>query len=158
MAVDNASFRKTMGNFASSVCVVTTTQDQESHGVTISSFASLSLSPAMILFCLGKNSAKYPYFAKADLVAITILSNEQANMSENFSRNHENYWENIDLIKGDQTGLPVIKGAIAYVEAEIENRYDGGDHIIFTAQVINCVTLSDLSPLIHFRSSYRQIG
>jgi flavin reductase (DIM6/NTAB) family NADH-FMN oxidoreductase RutF len=111
----------------------------------------------MILFCLGKYSKKYQYFQDTKMIAVSVLNSNQKKLSNNFSRNHDNYWDGIDLILGKQSKCPIIKDSLSFLECIIEAKYDGGDHTIFTAKVINHGKSNDLSPLIHFRSSYWEL-
>ncbi len=158
MSINSLEFRKTLANLASSVCIISTVFEEEIHGITISSFTSLSLDPPMILFCLGKHSKKYQYFQDTKLVGVSILNSSQDYLSNNFSRNHENYWDSVDIMLGEQSKCPIIKDSLGFLECGIEAKYDGGDHTIFTAKVINHGKLNDLNPLIHFRSGYWAIN
>jgi flavin reductase (DIM6/NTAB) family NADH-FMN oxidoreductase RutF len=55
IAFTSQEFRKTLGHFASGVTVVTTlAKDGTYHGITVSSFASLSLDPPLVLICIAR--------------------------------------------------------------------------------------------------------
>ena len=55
MTFDSLAFRQAMGRFATGVTVVTTRNGAgENCGVTVNSFASVSLDPPLVLFCLDK--------------------------------------------------------------------------------------------------------
>jgi flavin reductase (DIM6/NTAB) family NADH-FMN oxidoreductase RutF len=155
---DSLEYRKTLANFASSVCIVSTIIEDIKYGITISSFSSLSLSPPLILFCIGKDSKKYQYFVQTKMIAISILNANQKDISNNFSRNNHKYFDKIDFTIGSFSKCPIIKDALSFLECIIEKQYEGGDHTIFIAKVINHGRLNNLSPLIYFRSNYFDIN
>ena len=55
MPIDDAQFKLAMSHFASGVTVVTTQFDAKPFGMTVASFASLSLHPPLVLVCIEKN-------------------------------------------------------------------------------------------------------
>ena len=56
LTIDKALFRQIAGSFASGVTVITTGRDGAFHGMTASSFASLSLDPMYVLVCVDRNA------------------------------------------------------------------------------------------------------
>ena len=54
MPIDDAQFKEAMSRFASGVTVVTTEHEGVLFGMTVASFASLSLHPPLVLVCVAK--------------------------------------------------------------------------------------------------------
>lgn len=54
--VDQTAFRRAVGQFATGVTVITIQHDGHVHGMTANSFASVSLEPPLVLFCVGKSA------------------------------------------------------------------------------------------------------
>lgn len=70
-----ADFRAAMARFPSGVAVATTTdRDGNPRGFTASAFCSVSLSPPMVLHCLGRDAECHEAFASAGRLAISILA------------------------------------------------------------------------------------
>ncbi|WP_406468830.1 flavin reductase family protein [Streptomyces sp. NBC_01594] len=59
-AVDPTLLRNTAGAFPSGVTVVTTTLGGKPVGMTISSFASVSLDPPLLLVCVARTARSLP--------------------------------------------------------------------------------------------------
>ena len=75
---DSRSLRDALGEFATGVAVVTArTADGAPVGVTINSFASVSLEPPLVLWSLGLQSPTRPAFEACSRYAVNILAADQ---------------------------------------------------------------------------------
>ena len=79
MPLDTRKFRDVMGTFTTGVTIITTLENKMPHGITANSFTSVSLSPPLVMFCLGKSSTNFDAFMNADCFAVNILTAEQDN-------------------------------------------------------------------------------
>lgn len=158
MVINESDFRHCLGRFATGVTVATTLcNDGSPCGLTISSFASVSLNPPMILFSLDKKSSSYSSFLESDYFAINILSEEQWDLSQRFAAPSANNWAEISYTK-KQTSCPVLEECLAYIECEKKAVYEGGDHSIFLGQVVNLHHSTDKKPLLYYRGQYNTLG
>ena len=152
MSVDAQSFRKALGCFPSGVTVVTTlAADGSPLGVTISSFASLSLDPP--LFCLDSSNLWLDAYEKSGIFAVNVLAEDQRAVSERFAGRLEEKWTGIAWGPG-HGGVPVIAGCLAVLECSLEAAHDGGDHRIFVGRVRQLTSAGSGMPLVHFRGAY----
>uniref|UniRef100_UPI00258F49C6 flavin reductase family protein n=1 Tax=Pseudomonas sp. TaxID=306 RepID=UPI00258F49C6 len=72
---DTRAFRRTLGNFATGVTVVTAAlADGRKVGVTANSFNSVSLDPPLILWSIDKRSSSHDVFEQASHFAVNILA------------------------------------------------------------------------------------
>lgn len=97
MSFDDLQFRQALGRFATGVCVITA--NPEGHvpfGLTVNSFASLSLTPPLVLWSLQKTSDTMDAFRAAKRYCANVLSSDQRAMSGRFSRKGEH------ALHGDQ--------------------------------------------------------
>ena len=58
--IDPTALRRTLGQFPTGVCIVTARLGEELLGITISSFNSLSLDPALVLFSIDRKARSLP--------------------------------------------------------------------------------------------------
>lgn len=154
MDFNEQDFKHCVGSFATGVTIVTTLNDKgKPLGVTINSFASVSLHPPLVLFCLDKSSASFPYFFDAEHFVINILREDQEHLSRQFSLpGHK--WDGVDFFT-DTTNCPILPNVLAYIECAQEIVYEGGDHIIFIGKALNLKYLSeDGKPLLYHRGKY----
>lgn len=130
--------RNALGQFATGVTIVTTADAQgQPVGMTVSSFSSVSLAPALVLWCLGRATALRPTFERSQHYAIHVLALDQLDLALRFSSKMANRFEHVDWQPNAQ-GVPILAGAAAVFECVLRNRYDGGDHMIMLGQVMQC--------------------
>ena len=74
---DKKIYRNTLGLFSTGVTIVTTI-DENSHpiGITVNSFASVSLKPALVLWSIDKSQPSYNSFLSSKGFAINVLNKE----------------------------------------------------------------------------------
>ncbi len=158
MSFDSQQFRRALGRFATGVCVITANPPGYApFGVTVNSFSSLSLTPPLVLWSLQKNSDTMDAFAASTHYCVNILAESQQSLSGRFARKGEHGLDASDYRIGD-AGLPVLEGALASFECEIDARHDGGDHIILVGKVMAMHAGEPGRPLLYFDGGYRQIG
>ncbi|MCU7611498.1 flavin reductase family protein [Anaplasma capra] len=146
-------FKSCMGRFATGVTVVTTVDCHGvMHGVTVSSFNSVSLNPPLVLFSIEKSSSRFGAFSSCARFIVNILGESQADISADFANRSRHHWENHDFVTVD--GMPVIGGAITYLHCAMHHLYDGGDHKIVVGEVLDCKALTDEGPLLYYRGEY----
>jgi flavin reductase (DIM6/NTAB) family NADH-FMN oxidoreductase RutF len=152
--VDSQSFKESLGRFASGVTVVTVEADGTKHGMTASSFASVSLDPPRVLVCLDKSSRTRALLS--DSFAVNILSADQEEISRAFAHKGDRPFELLPHETG-ANGAPLIHGALAWIECSTSSIVDGGDHDIIVGDVTEC-TSADGQPLIYYARAYRSLG
>src|SRR5437764_13446474 len=155
MPVDDAQFKLAMSHFASGVTIVTTEHEGKRNGMTVASFASLSLHPPLVLVCVEKNIKTHEAIAGAGKFGVSILSQEQADISANFATRRDDKFEGVAVTRGE-LGVPLIANSLTTLECEVRETLPGGDHTIFVGEVVDAQT-RDGVPLLYFRSGYREM-
>jgi flavin reductase (DIM6/NTAB) family NADH-FMN oxidoreductase RutF len=156
MPIDDAQFKLAMSQFASGVTVVTTEHDGTAYGMTVASFASLSLHPPLVLICIEKSVKSHDAIDAAGIFGVSILSGSQAEISGRFASRSDDKFTGVAVSKRE-LGVPLIDGAICTLECRVQDRLAGGDHTIFVGEVTSAET-GDEPPLVYFRSGYRQLA
>lgn len=149
--------RDALGLFPTGIAIVATSNESERVGITINSFASVSMDPPLVLFSAAKSLYSYPVFEKAEGFTINLLAREQQDLSARFARPGEDKWKELDAVPGKHGGV-VLRACLAVFDCKLYRRYDGGDHGIFVGEVVGLNTSTVHDPLIYFRSNYHQIG
>ena len=85
MPIDDAQFRLALSHFASGVTIVTTEHEGQRYGMTVASFASLSLHPPLVLVCIERSVKTHDAIAAAGKYGVSILSGAQADISSKFA-------------------------------------------------------------------------
>lgn len=159
--VSGRALRDALGLFPTGIVIVTTLdQGGEPIGMTINSFSSVSLSPPLVLFSIGSNAYSSDDWRQAEHYAISVLGEDQTKLSSRFARALEDKWSGVDVDTG-VTGVPLISGALVHIECAHYARYDGGDHDIFVARVLEIHDSQRQQamhrPAIFFQGAYRRL-
>jgi len=155
MTVDPEDFRNALRRFATGITVVTVEYEGELHGMTASSFASVSLDPPLVLVCLDKTSRTRGLILEKGTLAVNVLSARDEEVSRSFSRRGLKPFATLDHEQGD-TGNPLLGSAIAWIECRLVQMVEAGDHDIFIGEVIACEARPG-DPLLYYDQTYRSL-
>ena len=151
--IDSKKFRHVMSHFATGVTICTTKSAERNHGITINSFTSVSLEPALVLFCLSKHSSEHSAFSQSEGFCVNLLAANQQQLSNHFASHSRRDWSGIKHSYGP-TGAPVLDGSLAHIHCRIWQRYDGGDHDIIVGEVVELDIARQTEPLLYYKSNY----
>ena len=160
MAIDQQAFRGIISNFATGVTVITAAAGDELQGMTANAFTSLSLEPLMVLICVDRGSHTHRVLQAGGAFAVNILAANQEDVSRLFAKKAE---PERGTLRGvpfriGQTGAPVLKDCLAYLECRVAAELPGGDHTIFLGEVLDAAVVNDGDPLLFFRARYRELA
>ena len=132
---DVAGYRQALGRFPTGVAFVAArTPDGEVGGLLINSFTSVSLTPPMVLWCLGLSSRSRPIFAAAATFAVSVLSEDQRSLLDDLCRPLEQRLQGVPIRDG-LGGAPIIEAAAAVFECSTMTVTRAGDHEVFLGHV-----------------------
>lgn len=145
------SLKKSLGMFSTGVAVVTTIDEKNNPvGMTVNSFASVSLNPPLVLWSIDKKQPSYNIFLNADGYAVNILTKKQNDLCLNFSSPVEDKFKNVKWCLSDN-GYPIIHDTLAWFDCVKWNYYNGGDHQILVGEVKSHYH-SENEPLLYWNS------
>lgn len=145
------AYRDALGCYGTGVAVITTLTKTGPLAMTVNSFASVSMDPALVLWCAAKSSARHDTFTSAQTYTIHIMSQNQQALATHFARSGEDF-DAVDWQK-DATGGLHLTGCLARLECRQTQVHDGGDHSIIVGQVTRAYFRSG-SGLIFKRGQY----
>ena len=151
------AFRDALGQYATGVTVVTARSPAgQLAGVTINSFASVSLDPPLVLWSLGKNSPSIAVFETCTHFAVNVLAADQAALSTRFATPDSDRFAGVELKVG-AGGTALLPGCCAWFECRSVAQHPGGDHIILIGEVER-FERTDKAPLLFYGGEYRTLG
>lgn len=159
MELNPVELRNALGRFATGVCVITADPaGMPAFGMTVNSFASLSLDPPLVLWSLQKTSDCRAGFDAAERYCVNVLSVDQKDLSGRFARKNDHAMRDGDGWFAGETGLPVLEGCLVSFECTIQDRFDGGDHIILVGRVVAMHHGDATEPLLFFGGAYNSLA
>jgi flavin reductase (DIM6/NTAB) family NADH-FMN oxidoreductase RutF len=153
------AFRQAAGRFASGVTVVTTGASQGHYGVTVSSFASLSLNPLLVTVSINRSSPFLEYVRSAEAFAVSVLASDQQQVAAYFAargRTPEPAGFATVPTTSEETGAPIIDGCLSWFDCTVEDLLPGGDHEILIGRVAAAGGRTG-EPLVYWAGGYRAL-
>jgi flavin reductase (DIM6/NTAB) family NADH-FMN oxidoreductase RutF len=151
--VTSEEFRRACGRFATGVTIASVLDGQGApHGLTVSSFTSVSLDPPLILICLGHAVSVIQHFRNATHFGINVLAEDQQALSDRFARKGLDRFDGLVWQPG-VSGVPLIPGVLAAIECAVHRIVPMGDHDILVGEMVNA-QVCDGGPLLHFMGAY----
>ena len=138
MNVDPEMLRAVMRHWPTGVTIVTTREGEAMHGMTVNSFTSVSLEPALVLVCIEQNVRTHAMMLRSGIFAISILRVGQEWISNRFAgrdTENEDRFEGL-AVQTAMTGAPILTENMGYLDCVINAHYPAGNHTIFVAEVV----------------------
>jgi len=155
---DMKALRSALGTYATGVAVVTArSADGEAIGLTVNSFASVSLDPPLVLWSLAISSPNLAAFKSASHYAVNVLGQDQADIAQRFASRLVDKFDGIACCDG-LGAVPLLPNCCAWFECRNEAQFPGGDHVILLGHVERFALDARRSPLLFHRGRYARLA
>ena len=159
MEIEPQAFKDVMARWASGVTIATTRSKASPLGMTVSSFASVSLHPAQVLICVNRNASTYAAIEESGYFAVNLLAVEHLEWGVRFAGLRPEVTDRFEGIGWltAQTGAPILPGVLGWLDCRLRHAFASGDHTIFVGEVVASGVYSDGAPLLYYRRNWRQL-
>src|ERR1700719_3133104 len=125
---DSRQFRNALGRFGTGVAVITARDEEQTHGITVNSFTSVSLDPPLVLVSLDNRSAMHRILPRVRRYGINVLAEDQEPLSNHFAGRaiagmHVSFTLHNDV--------PLLNGAVARFVVQVADIHPAGDHTLY---------------------------
>lgn len=136
VTVSAADFRAVSAFFPSGVTVITRRlPDGRPYGITVSSFTTVSLEPALILICIDRSSRFTDEIRSGAPFLVNVLSEGQELIARRFAdRLQPDRFQGIGWNSG-WSGMPLLEGTVATFGCSVNKVVEAGDHLVVIAAV-----------------------
>ncbi|MEU7298004.1 flavin reductase family protein [Streptomyces exfoliatus] len=166
--VSHDDFRAAMSRLAAGVVLVTAHDptdgpDGEDVGMTATSFLSVSLDPPLVLISLRTGSRMDGLLTQLPVWGISVLAESQWHVAGRFATkgrvSDRLLFADLPYTRGEESGAPLMGGALATLECRTENRVVAGDHTLVIGRVLTAgLPSEDGRSLTYFRGQYRRLA
>ncbi|HEY6578293.1 MAG TPA: flavin reductase family protein [Rhizomicrobium sp.] len=169
MGFDTRAFRDALGCFPTGVAVVTAMNGRSPRrarstagnpaimGITVNSFASVSLDPPLVLWCVDRRSDRFETFTSANGFTVSVLDASHRGVSARLARPGAHHLDGIPMVP-TELGPPALGDALAVFECMREEVYSGGDHVILVGRVQRFSWRAAGAPLVFYRGRYGTVS
>jgi flavin reductase (DIM6/NTAB) family NADH-FMN oxidoreductase RutF/DNA-binding IclR family transcriptional regulator len=152
--IDPKWYRQVLGQYPTGVSLVTSTQaDGSPIGMIVGSFTSVSLDPPLVAFFPARSSGTWAGLRECRNFCVNILSAEQETTCRKLASREPDKFAEIgyDL---SPLGSPIINGAVAWIDCELDRIEEAGDHFIVLGLVRDLAIADGGLPLLFFQGGY----
>lgn len=147
--IDPGEFRSALGRFVTGVTVVTVMDGEEPHGITVSSFMSVSLQPPLVAVAIGRNARAHELLKVGRSFGVSVLRFGQEDVSDLFADRPVSIPDPLSLADG----FPFVRGAVSRLLCRLTDAHEAGDHTIFVGEVER-LAYEEGKPLVYHRGRY----
>jgi flavin reductase len=157
--IDRATFRSVLSRWASGVTIVTCRRDEGVHGMTASSFCSVSLDPPLVLVCVDRNARTHDFLPEAGAFGVHILRAGMEGVSNRCAGYHgeDGHWLNDLPHHTEVTGAPILDDTLSWMDCTLWRSYEGGDHTIYVGE-IQAGGAAEGEPVLWFDRGYHSLA
>jgi len=152
--------RALMRNWATGVTLVTARDGQGPHGMTVSSFTSVSLEPPWILVSLERGTRTHGMVEAAGVFGVSILDEDQRDLAERFAGRIGDSDDRFAGVEYDltPTGVPIPRPTLAWFECRVVQAVPAGTHTLFVGEVLSGRQMREARPLVYYQRDYRRLS
>lgn len=147
-------FRQTLGNYPTGVAIITAMIDGVPAGMVVGSFTSVSLDPPLVAFFADNGSSSWAKIKASPTFCVNVLSSSQEQLSRQFVRRDGDKFEGVEWRPAPASGAPVLAGATAWIDCEVDSITQYGDHQMVVGRVRELGSDAPAAPLIFHRGGY----
>lgn len=159
MSITADELKQVMRNWTSGVAIISSHFQGTYHGMTINSFTSVSVHPALVVVTLANNTRTCELVKNSQEFGVTILSSLQKEISDRFAGKvgeFEDRFAGLETFSLESPSL-LISGGLAWVDCIVINEIDLGISTLFIAEVV--ASKSDQGdPLLYHDRDYFLLG
>jgi flavin reductase (DIM6/NTAB) family NADH-FMN oxidoreductase RutF len=146
-----------MRHLAGGVSVVTAGRARDITGMTVTSVSSLSVDPPTLIVSINRESSSWPLIKRYGFFGVNILTADQIDIAERFTG--KGGLKGADRFAGAEwitraSGVPLLVGALAAVDCEVEDIVERHSHAIVIGRVLDLQVSTRTAALAYWQGQY----
>jgi flavin reductase (DIM6/NTAB) family NADH-FMN oxidoreductase RutF len=143
----NEKIGRAMALFTYGIYILTTQKNDEKHGMIASWVSQVSHDPPLLMVAIRKNRRVHPIVKEAGSFVLHVLEKNEKHLIARFKLpSPGERFAKSECFTGE-TGAPIIKGTLAYIECRLRAFFDVGDHTLFIGEAVSGDTSGEGAPM-----------
>jgi len=109
--------------------------------------------------CVARTARMHEAILDARGFGVSVLGSEQEELARYFASRGRpagmKQFDRVDWFPGRHTGVPLLSGSLAWLECDLAEVYEGGDHSIFLG-LVRCASRGRGQALLFLDGSFHQ--
>jgi flavin reductase (DIM6/NTAB) family NADH-FMN oxidoreductase RutF len=158
--VSSADFRNAMRRLTGGVSVITAGRGRDISGMTVTSVSSLSAEPPALIVSVNRSASSWPLIQRHGFFGVNILNADQLDIAERFTG--KGGLKGAERFAGAEwftraSGVPLLSGALAAIECEVEEAIERHSHAIVIGRVLDVAFSARNAALAYWQGQYLAI-
>jgi flavin reductase (DIM6/NTAB) family NADH-FMN oxidoreductase RutF len=150
-------FRSAMRHLVGGVSVITVGRGSETSGMTVTSVSSLSVEPASLIVSVNRSASSWPILQRERVFGVNMLAADQLEVAERFAG--KGGVKGAERFAGAEwrkraTGVPLLVGALAAFDCEVEDIIERHSHGIVIGRVLHVDAGPPAAALAYWQGDY----
>ncbi len=144
---------KSLGRIPSGIAILTTQSGEDQAAMLSSWFQQVSFDPPLISVAIRSGRHVGDTVKKSGQFVLNLLHTGQKNFLAHFGKGFDpgqDPFVGISLERFE-TGIPILKEALCFLECELQQSIVAGDHELFIGKVIHGGIEEEGQPMVHLR-------
>jgi flavin reductase (DIM6/NTAB) family NADH-FMN oxidoreductase RutF len=157
--VDSQALRIVMRRWTTGVTILSSFWNAERHGMTVSSFTSISLDPPLVSVSIARDARTFRLIEQSLVFGVTILGDDQAELSDRFAgrvADSEDRFHGVETFTL-ATGAPFIPGGLAWLDCRVTSQLVAGNNVVYIGSVVAVQSGRDGRPLLYYDRDYHNL-
>jgi flavin reductase (DIM6/NTAB) family NADH-FMN oxidoreductase RutF len=155
--VSPGDFRGAMRHLAGGVSVITAGRGKDIAGMTVTSVSSLSVDPPTLIVSINRSASSWPLLKRYGYFGVNILTSDQIDIAERFTG--KDGLTGAGRFGGAEwttraSGVPLLAGALAAIECEVEEIVERHSHAILIGRVLDLQLSTRTAALAYWQGQY----
>jgi len=155
--VSAGDFRGAMRHLTGGVSVITAGRGKDITGMTVTSVSSLSVDPPTLIVSINRSPSSWPLLKRLGVFGVNILTADQLDIAERFTG--KDGLKGADRFTGAEwmtrvSGVPLLVGALAAVDCEVEEIVERHSHAIVIGRVLDMQISTRTAALAYWQGQY----
>lgn len=137
---------KALGGMTYGIYVLTSSHQEEINGMIASWVSQISYDPLLVMAAVHPNRYSHQLIEKSGSFALHVVDRRQTEFLARFKGpDPKSKFAAVQWQRG-QTGSPILRDCLAYLECKVRDRLAPGNHTLFVGQVVDARSFSDGTP------------
>mgnify|MGYP006431176009 FL=1 len=143
---------KALGRVPSGLFVVTAKCEDKEDAVLASWMNQCSFDPPALTIALATLRSARLLVEASGAFIVNVLPKDDMTLLKHFSRPPEDIFKGVKTKKG-LDGIRILSDAVAYMECEVAQAMQAGDHFLYVGEIVGGKILNGGDPYIHVRDN-----
>lgn len=153
LPLDPKILRSAFSSFPTGVVAVCSMVDGQPTGMAVGSFVSVSLDPALVAFCVRRESTTWPLLRGCQRLGVSLLGEGQGRAARRLSAVATDRFAGLPHSPSSD-GAVAIDGCPTFLNCSLDREVDAGDHEMVFLRVHAVRTRPSRPPLVFHTSRF----